>query len=48
MEDIAAKVGISKTSVYNVIELKKTIGFRLALYHKIAIDLAKKGLNIDD
>ena len=48
MEEIATKVGISKTSVYNVIELKNTLGFKLSLYHKIAVDLAKKGLNIND
>jgi hypothetical protein len=42
MDEIAAKVGVSKTSVYNVIELKNTLAFELALYHKIAVDLAKK------
>jgi AcrR family transcriptional regulator len=44
--EIAAKVGVSKTSVYNLIELKNTLAFKLALYHKIAVDLAKKGSNI--
>jgi predicted DNA-binding protein YlxM (UPF0122 family) len=48
MEEIAAKVGISKTSVHNVIESKNTLRFKLSLYRKIAVDLAKKGLNIDD
>lgn len=48
LEEIANKVGISKTSVYNLIEMKNTLGFKLALYHEIAVHLAKKGLNIDD
>jgi hypothetical protein len=34
--------------VYNIIESKNTLGFKLSLYHKIAVDLAKKGLTIDD
>jgi hypothetical protein len=48
MEEIVAKVGISKTSVYNIIALKNTIGFKLALYHTTAEKLAKEGLNIHD
>jgi hypothetical protein len=48
MKEIADKVGISKTSVYNIIDLKNTLGFKLALFHEIAINLAKKRLNIDD
>ncbi len=47
-KEIADKVGISKTSVHNVIELKNTLGFKLALYHEIAVNLAKKRLNIHD
>ena len=43
MDEIAAKVGVSKTSVHNIIERKNTLAFKLALYHKIAVDLTKKG-----
>jgi predicted DNA-binding protein YlxM (UPF0122 family) len=42
MEEIAAKVGISKTSVYNVIQMKNTLEFKLTLYHEIAVDQPKK------
>ena len=34
--------------MYNIIALKNTIGFKLALYHTTAEKLAKEGLNIHD
>jgi predicted DNA-binding protein YlxM (UPF0122 family) len=43
MEEFAAKAGISKTSVHNVIQLKNTLEFKLTLYHEIAVDQPKKG-----